>query len=126
MRPIRLEIEGLRSFRAAQTIDFTNLQLFAIIGDTGAGKTSILEAMTYALFNRSTFSGRDVKELIADGAKTMRVVFTFRVQNDEFTVTRITKRAGASTHRLTCLARGIDVAGEHRRSPEDQGRAPSR
>ena len=49
MRPLTLRIEGLRSYTQVQEIDFTNLSLVAIVGDTGAGKSSILEALTVAL-----------------------------------------------------------------------------
>lgn len=112
MKPLKLEIENLRSFRAKREIDFRNLGLFAIIGDTGAGKTSILEAITYALYYRSTWNGRNVKELIANGALAMSVTFTFEVDGAEYTVTRITRTRGTPSHRLTCLARSVDVSGE--------------
>ena len=53
MRPIHLTVEGLRSFRSpAVPIDFTGRDHLAIVGDTGAGKSSILEAITYALYGK--------------------------------------------------------------------------
>lgn len=112
MKPIRLEVEHLRNFRQKSAIDFTGLEIFAILGDTGAGKTSILEAITYALFNRPTWNGRDVKELITKSASAMSVAFTFSVGEDEYTIQRITRLRGASLHRLMCPTRGIDVNGE--------------
>jgi exonuclease SbcC len=48
MRPLRLEIEGLASFRQRQEINFAGLSLFVITGPTGAGKTTILDAITLA------------------------------------------------------------------------------
>jgi exonuclease SbcC len=112
VKPVRLEIENLRSFRKKRVISFVGLGLFAVIGDTGAGKTSLLEAITYALFNRSTWDGRGVKDLISDGKSTMSVTFVFSVDGDEFTVTRVSKQRGLAQHRLSCPARGIDVSGE--------------
>lgn len=112
MKPIRLEVENLRSFRTRRVIDFDGLEIVAILGDTGAGKTSILEAITYALFNRSTWSGRNVKELITRGSSTMTVVFTFSVDSIEYQIVRVTKARGQSLHRLTCGEHGIDVSGE--------------
>jgi exonuclease SbcC len=100
VRPIRLEIHGIRSFRARQTIDFADLDFFAILGDTGAGKSSILEAMMYALFNASTWSGSGVKELMSTGATSMQVQFTFRIDGRECTITRLTPRVGVAIHRL--------------------------
>ena len=58
MRPLRLRVRGLRSYRADQEIDFSNVALMAIVGDTGAGKSSILEAITYALYNATTWDQR--------------------------------------------------------------------
>ena len=52
MRPITLTFPGLRSYRDTTTIDFTGLDLFAIIGDTGAGKSTIIEALSLALYAR--------------------------------------------------------------------------
>ena len=55
MRPLKLAIKGLRSYRQAQEIDFSGKALLAILGDTGAGKSSILEAMCVALYAASTW-----------------------------------------------------------------------
>jgi exonuclease SbcC len=92
MRPITLTLSGFRSFRAEQTIDFSGLGLFAIIGDTGAGKSSILEAMVYALYNKSTYDERGVKSLIALDADTMRVDFTFAIGDAQYVATRSASR----------------------------------
>jgi exonuclease SbcC len=100
MRPLVLEVEGIRSFRAPQVIDFTGLSFFAILGDTGAGKSSILEAMSYALFNSPTWLDKGVKELMTTGSSSMRVRFKFRVDGRECTITRLTPRAGAAQHLL--------------------------
>lgn len=112
MKPIRLEVENLRNFRQKCVIDFTGLEMFAILGDTGAGKTSILEAITYVLFNRPTWNGRDVKELITKSASSMSASFTFSVGEDQYAIQRVTRLRGASIHRLMCESRGIDVSGE--------------
>ena len=51
MRPLRLEVEGFACYRDRQPVlEFSELTLFAIAGPTGAGKSSILDAMLYALF----------------------------------------------------------------------------
>lgn len=54
MRPRRLVVEGLRSFRNRVEIDFGDRHLVAVVGDTGVGKSSILEAITYALYGGAT------------------------------------------------------------------------
>ncbi|WP_062377074.1 AAA family ATPase [Demequina pelophila] len=55
MRILRLEIEGFGPYRDAQTIDFTAFEqegLFAITGRTGAGKSTILDAICFALYDK--------------------------------------------------------------------------
>ncbi len=92
MRPLFLSIEGLRSFRAPVEIDFQNRDHVAVIGDTGAGKSSILEAMTYALYGRTTFSGGGNPELMNDTSQRTRVVLRFRVSGGEWEVARALRR----------------------------------
>ena len=104
MRPIHLAIEGLRSFRtpAGQngtdsrkpTIDFTGRDHIAIIGDTGAGKSSILEAITYALYGQTTFTARANQELMNDTSTHLRVVLRFQVSGETWEVTRTLRRSG--------------------------------
>ncbi|MEM6806494.1 MAG: AAA family ATPase, partial [Bacteroidota bacterium] len=56
MIPIYLKIEGLYSYQEAQEIDFELLsqaQIFGIFGATGSGKSSILEAISFALYGQS-------------------------------------------------------------------------
>ena len=97
MRPIRLVIEGLRSFRAPVTIDFDDRDHVAIIGDTGAGKSSILEAITYALYGKTTFSAQANQELMNDTSTRLRVVLRFRVSGEEWEAARTLRRAGDNT-----------------------------
>ena len=52
MRPLKLSIEGFTCFRRSQELDFSRLKLFAIAGPTGAGKSSILDAMMFALYGK--------------------------------------------------------------------------
>lgn len=55
MKPHRLTISGLQSFREQQEIDFDRLTdrgMFGIFGPTGSGKSTILDAMTLALYGR--------------------------------------------------------------------------
>lgn len=92
MRPLKLVIEGLRSFRAPVTIDFDDRDQLAIVGDTGAGKSSILDAITYALYRHTTFSKQPNQELMNASAVQMRVVLTFRVSGETWAVTRALKR----------------------------------
>ncbi|MGV8093161.1 MAG: AAA family ATPase [Mangrovibacterium sp.] len=56
MIPVQLTIQGLYSYQEKQTIDFTRLTgagLFGIFGTVGSGKSSILEAITFAIYGRT-------------------------------------------------------------------------
>ena len=56
MIPVKLTIQGLYSYQEKQTIDFTRLteaNLFGIFGAVGSGKSSILEAITYAIYGET-------------------------------------------------------------------------
>jgi exonuclease SbcC len=56
MIPIFLTIQGLYSYRSKQVIDFRKLvsaQIFGVFGGVGSGKSSILEAISFALYNQS-------------------------------------------------------------------------
>ena len=76
--------------------------LFAIVGDTGSGKSSILEAIVYALFAGVTWEGGTPGELIADGHQTMTVELAFEVDGRVWAITRSMSRRGypPPIHRL--------------------------
>ena len=97
MLPLKLSVEGLRSFRSVVHIDFTNRHQIAIVGDTGAGKSSILEAITYALYGQTTFSKQPNQELMNALSTSLRVVLRFRVSGQTWVATRTLKRAGNGT-----------------------------
>ena len=90
MRPIRITIEELRSFRTepAATIEFDNRDQIAIIGDTGAGKSSVLEGMTYALYGQTSYSGIANQALMNDASDYLRVRFRFWARNYTWEATR--------------------------------------
>src|SRR4051794_22159076 len=50
MRPVLLEMTGFGSFREKATVDFAGADFFALIGPTGAGKSTVIDAMTFALY----------------------------------------------------------------------------
>ena len=50
MRPIRLDMAGFTVFRDETTVDFTDADYFALVGPTGSGKSTVLDAITFALY----------------------------------------------------------------------------
>ena len=53
MIPVRLKIQGFLSYREAVEIDLRPLRIACITGENGAGKSSLLDAMTWALFGEA-------------------------------------------------------------------------
>jgi DNA repair exonuclease SbcCD ATPase subunit len=105
MRPLKLRLSNFASFRGdGVELDFTPLELFAIAGPTGAGKSSLLDAMIFALYGRvPRIGGRGAAEMISLGAARMSVGLDFRVGGDAYRVTRVARRRGAGTAQLEQL-----------------------
>ena len=61
MRPIRLTMKAFGSFAKETTVPFSDLSsgLFLIVGDTGAGKTTVFDAIMFALFGAASGSSRN-------------------------------------------------------------------
>jgi exonuclease SbcC len=94
MRPIELIVEGFTSFRTRQILDFSSLDLFAITGATGAGKTSLLDAITFALYDEVSQKPSSPKELVSQGAKQLKVEFRFVMRQTEYKAVRTWRNRG--------------------------------
>ncbi len=94
MRPVKLTVAGMRSYRAQRTLDFSDRTLMAILGDTGSGKSSLLEALYGALYGGSTWDARGLGVLIADGVKTLQIELQFQARGKTYTVSRSCSRDG--------------------------------
>jgi exonuclease SbcC len=89
LRPLKLELTGFTCFKELQSISFDDLELFAIVGQTGAGKSSILDAITYALFGETSRLGsRGLEQLVSQGANGMQVALEFESGHERFRVSR--------------------------------------
>jgi exonuclease SbcC len=98
VRPQRLEFEGFTAFRDRQEIDFSEFSLFTITGPTGAGKTSILDAMIFALFGSVPRAGaQGVRDLVSQGLAEARVAFRFSIGTDSYRIARRLPRKGAQS-----------------------------
>ncbi|CAN5611133.1 hypothetical protein BH23CHL2_BH23CHL2_29490 [soil metagenome] len=86
MVPLRLHLRNFLSYRGSVTIDFSDLALACLSGDNGAGKSALLDAMTWAIWGESR-AQRDV-ELISLGETDVEVTFEFRMGVREYRVMR--------------------------------------
>lgn len=83
MRPLQLKLKGINSYREEQIIDFETLTsqgLFGIFGPTGSGKSTILDAMTLALYAKLP---RDTKNFINTNETKAAVSFLFSITTDK-------------------------------------------
>ena len=96
MKPLTLTMSAFGPYRGEETIDFTQLSkdgVFLIAGDTGAGKTTIFDAISYALYGEAS-GGKNRREArgfrsdYADPAVETYVSFTFEDKGKVYTVRR--------------------------------------
>lgn len=101
MRPVELQLEGFTTFRQATTVNFRDADLFVLTGPTGSGKSSIIDALVFALYGSVPRYGdrRSVEPVITLGRVQTRIRFDFTVGDDEYTVVRVVRRLkrGATT-----------------------------
>ncbi|MBE6761597.1 MAG: SMC family ATPase [Ruminococcaceae bacterium] len=94
MRPLKLKISAFGPYSGNTEFDFTKLGtggLYLITGDTGAGKTTIFDAITYALYGETSGSNREVSMLrskYADESTPTEVELIFSYRDKEYTVKR--------------------------------------
>lgn len=91
MIPLKLELQNFLPYKEPDALDFSGLHVACLAGDNGAGKSSLLDAITWALWGRAR--ARTDEELIYQGATEMRVALTFGLQGQVYQVIR-QKRAG--------------------------------
>ena len=85
MIPVRLQLSGFLSYNDPVDLDFTSFTLACISGANGAGKSSLLDAITWALFGQAR--KRD-DSLIHASAKTAQVIFDFAYEGNLYRVQR--------------------------------------
>src|SRR3970282_308791 len=107
MIPIRLELTNFLAYKNPAPLDFTGIHVAVLTGENGAGKSSLLDAITWALWGRSR--AKTENELVHQGQSEMRVAFTFALGANTYRVIRA-RRVGRSASSLLDFqaARGTD------------------
>lgn len=117
MRPRRLEISGFTSFKERTEIDFEGAEYFALVGPTGSGKSSVIDAITFALYGSVPRYDdlRLVHPVISHGKVEAKVLLEFTVEGTEYTAIRVVRRnpsgKGATTKEARLESGGEVLAG---------------
>src|SRR3982750_1510626 len=84
MRPLRLDLAGFTVFRDETTVDFTDADYFALVGPTGSGKSTVLDAVCFALYGTVPRWGgtRGIANALAPSAAEARVRLGFESAGD--------------------------------------------
>ncbi|NLC52258.1 MAG: AAA family ATPase [Firmicutes bacterium] len=133
MRPLHLKLTGLQSYREAQEIDFTSITetgVFGIFGPTGSGKSTILDAITLALYGKVERAANNVQGILNHAEDKLFVSFTFALGKGKgervYRVERSYERSGENTVRagncrlLEYTAEGEIVLAERTRELNSQ------
>lgn len=119
MRPLRLDIEGFGTFRDPVTLDFSDSDYFALVGATGSGKTTVIDALCFALYGSAPRWPRrnQVSLAMAPSTGHTRVSLVFENGGHRYAALRVLARAArgqvtTKQSRLIELAPDSAVDGE--------------
>ncbi|MFC0508753.1 AAA family ATPase [Micromonospora costi] len=129
MRPIRLDMAGFTVFRDETTVDFTDADFFALVGPTGSGKSTVLDAICFALYGTVPRWGgtRGLTNALAPSAAEARVRLVFESAGARYVATRVVRRDSRGNVKtanagLQLMPPGFDVTKlDTGLSPEDLG-----
>ncbi|MER5454319.1 SMC family ATPase [Micromonospora sp. NPDC002389] len=129
MRPMRLDMAGFTVFRDETTVDFTDADFFALVGPTGSGKSTVLDAICFALYGTVPRWGgaRGLGNALAPSSTEARVRLVFESGGARYVATRVVRRdsrgnAKTANAGLQLMPDGFDVTKlDTGLSPEDLG-----
>ncbi len=104
MIPLRVKMAGFLSYKGEQEIDFGSASLWMLAGTNGSGKSSVFDALTYALFGSHRGGSSNAVELINKESPGANVEFDFRLDGSVYrvkrTIRRTNKGAGSGTQQV--------------------------
>ena len=109
MRPLELTLRGFRSYAEESTFDWEGRGLVGVVGPTGSGKSSILDAVSFALYGKTPRVERDTKSLINQRRDAMHVALTFEIDGERYKAVRSLRRGGSSAHAFYRIDDAVDI-----------------
>ncbi|MEG0370778.1 MAG: hypothetical protein RR645_00620, partial [Clostridium sp.] len=92
MKPLKLKINAFGPYASYEEVDFTKLDsIYLVTGPTGAGKTSIFDALCFALFGETSGKTREQRDLKSDFASEDEVTYVeleFLLHGESYTIRR--------------------------------------
>jgi DNA repair exonuclease SbcCD ATPase subunit len=101
MIPQRVELKGFLCYKEEQKICFDGASLWMLAGLNGSGKSSIFDAVTYALFGHHRGGGTDAHELINKDSDRASVTFEFALDGERYYILRTLQRTKQGKSRAT-------------------------
>lgn len=94
MRPVRLRLDGFGSYREPAEADFTDVDFFALVGPTGAGKSTVIDALCFALYGTVPRWGKEnvIAQALAPAANACRVCLVFEATGKRYAAVRALTR----------------------------------
>ncbi|MEV0617741.1 SMC family ATPase [Nonomuraea sp. NPDC050404] len=94
MRPLRLRLDNFGSFREPVTADFSDVEYFVLVGPTGAGKSTLIDAICFALYGTVPRWGSQnvIAHALAPSAIAAKVALVFETAGRRYAVVRALKR----------------------------------
>ncbi len=122
MKPLFLTLQAFGPFAKRQQIDFTLFEqsgIFLLTGPTGAGKTTLFDAISFALFGAPSGDTREsysLKSQYADDEVVCSVSFSFEIGGRRYTVSRTPKqdRLSKRTHDTRTVPESAELSGDEK------------
>ena len=113
MIPQRVKLSGFLSYKDEQEVRFDGSPLWMLSGTNGSGKSSVFDAVTFALFGHHRGGSQSAAELINKESHTLAVEFDFTIEGTPYRIKRTVRRRTNSVASTQQVLKGVgnDITG---------------